>query len=109
MADAELDEDATAFGLDPAELRNRPEESFCIEHGNWQAWELFIDCQSQWRTLVTATGSVVRTALDLTAVSALIALYKPSKPKRLLRQVILIQQGAVAQMNKIPLETLFGE
>lgn len=97
-----------AFGIDPAENK-KDEEHFYVHNFNWLPWSIFLQCQNQWHSLAGAQGQLIRTGLDLSAVVAVIGLHKPKKPKAVLRAVILIQQGALAAMNKIPLERLFGE
>lgn len=84
-------------------------EDLTVMHENWKAWRLFMDCQSQWRWLVSPNGAATRIALDLSAVVAVLQLNKPKNPKKLLRKVVLIQQGAIAAMNNVSLETIFGE
>lgn len=94
-------QDAELFGL-PPELReqlqeaNQPPPDFIVMEENWQALEVFLACQTQWRH--SAHGV---TGLDYAALLPVISLYSPKHKKRLFDEVRLIELGALNAISKL--------
>jgi hypothetical protein len=90
--DKELLEDAKAFGIILAE----PEPAeFAIWPENLETVQLFIDCQTQWRT----TGSGV-IGLDYGVVLALASLSGATDPLALLRDLQVMEMRARELINQ---------
>lgn len=89
--DAELLADAKAFGVILAE----PEPvQFVVWPENVAAVQLFIDCQTQWRT--TGAGVI---GLDYSVVLAVATLSGASDPLSLLRDIQVMETRAVELIN----------
>lgn len=66
---------------------------------NWQALEIFLACQTQWR-IVAGMGGVFYQGLDYPALMAVIKLHsKPKHRKALFKAVQMIEQGALECIN----------
>lgn len=81
-------------------------ESFVIANDNWQAWRIFEQVKTQWR--MGATGPI---ALDYNVVGLVIEYFgvPARKRKRRLREVTLIERGALAGLKGIRHERLWPE
>ena len=85
--------DAKAFGLALPEP-DAPER-FEVWPDNWPAVEMFLRCQTQWRT--TASGVC---GLDYSAVEWLFRLYEVEEPATVLENLQVMEAAAVKILNK---------
>ena len=85
--------DAKAFGL--ALPKIEAPEDFEVWPDNWPAVEMFLRCQTQWRT--TASGVC---GLDYTAVLAVFRLYEVEEPTTVLEDLQVMEAAAVKILNK---------
>ena len=85
--------DAKAFGLIMPELE--APKDFEVWPDNWPAVEMFLRCQTQWRT--TAAGVC---GLDYTAVLAVFRLYEVEDQPTVLENLQVMEAAAVKILNK---------
>ena len=85
--------DAKAFGLIMPALETP--KDFEVWPDNWPAVEMFLRCQTQWRT--TASGVC---GLDYTAVLAVFRLYEVEEPTTVLENLQVMEAAAVKILNK---------
>ena len=85
--------DAKAFGLIMPELE--APKDFEVWPDNWPAVEMFLRCQTQWRT--TASGVC---GLDYSAVEWLFRLYEVEEPATVLENLQVMEAAAVKILNK---------
>ena len=85
--------DAKAFGL-ALPVPKAPED-FEVWPGNWPAVEMFLRCQTQWRT--TSAGVC---GLDYTAVLAVFRLYEVEDQPTVLEDLQVMEAAAVKILNK---------
>jgi hypothetical protein len=79
--------DAAAFGL---ALPEQTVEHFEVWEENWPAVEMFLRCQTQWRT--TMNGLL---GLDYGAVAWLLRLYEVEDPRALLEDLQVMEAAAL--------------
>lgn len=79
-----------------------------IWHCHWKAWELFQLLSRSWRKIVLANGRVITEGLDYAAVNGVMQIIQPKNPKRLFRQLRWLELGALAGINKTPLDEVIG-
>ena len=85
--------DAAAFGIALPEPEGP--EDFEVWQENWEAVEMFLRCQTQWRTSMSGL-----LGLDYGAVQWLFRLYEVKDPRSLLEH-LQVMEGAVMQiLNK---------
>ncbi len=70
-------------------------EDFEVWPDNWPAVEMFLRCQTQWRT--TSAGVC---GLDYTAVLAVFRLYEVEEPTTVLENLQVMEAAAVKILNK---------
>ena len=85
--------DAKAFGLALPEP-DAPEH-FEVWPDNWPAVEMFLRCQTQWRTTMSGVCG-----LDYTAVLAVFRLYEVEEPTTVLENLQVMEAAAVKILNK---------
>jgi hypothetical protein len=95
QANKDMLEDAKAYGLElePEMLRGA---DFGVWEDNWHAVELFLRCQTQWRTGPGGvTGGVI--GLDYSVVLALATMYLPAtaQAKTVLEEVQIMEARAL--------------
>jgi len=87
-----------ALGLMPeaiAEIQNRKQSKvFEVLEENWPALELFLRCQTQWRT--TMNGVL---GLDYVAVAWLFRLYAVKDKRAMLEDLQIMEAAAMATLN----------
>ena len=66
---------------------------------NWQAIEVFVACQTQWRYL-SGMGGAVRTGLDYTAVHAVMVMMQVEDTKDCLMRLQVCEQEALEIFNE---------
>jgi hypothetical protein len=87
----ETQSDAAAFGL---ALPEQSVEHFDVWEENWSAVEMFLRCQTQWRT--TMNGLL---GLDYGAVAWLLRLYEVEDPRALLEDLQVMEAAALITIN----------
>lgn len=85
--------DAAAFGVVLPEP-DAPED-FEIWPENWPAVEMFLRCQTQWRTTMAGVCG-----LDYTAVLAVFRLYEVEDQPTVLENLQVMEAAAVKILNK---------
>ena len=85
--------DAKAFGLALPELETP--EHFEVWEQNWPAVEIFLRCQTQWRTTMAGVCG-----LDYSAVEWLFRLYKVEDQPTVLENLQVMEAAAVKILNK---------
>lgn len=93
-SNAEMIEDAKAMGLDASELPDRRASDFVVWPENQQTVEVFLDCQTQWRT---ASSGVI--GLDYAVVLTVANLCGAADPLSLLRDIQVMEVHARGLMN----------
>mgnify|MGYP003127766226 FL=1 len=88
----QLKADAKAFGL---LLPKGKEQHFEVWEENWPAVEMFLRCQTQWRTTMSGVCG-----LDYAAVQWLFTLYKVKDPPAVLEDLQIMESTAVKILNK---------
>lgn len=83
MIDQSAD-DAAAFGIDIGEPA--PPEHFEVEPDAWDAVQMFLRCQTQWRT---GPGGVI--GLDYLALEMAFRLYGASDPAAMLEDIQVME------------------
>ena len=87
-----------ALGLMPeaiAEIQNRKQSKvFEVLEENWPALELFLRCQTQWRT--TMNGVL---GLDYVAIAWLFRLYAVKDKRAMLEDLQIMEAAAMATLN----------
>ena len=87
-----------ALGLMPeaiAEIQNRKQSKvFEVLEENWPALELFLRCQTQWRT--TMNGVL---GLDYVAIAWLFRLYAVKDKRAMLEDLQIMDAAAMATLN----------
>jgi len=81
--------DAAAFGIDLDQPP--PPEHFEVEPDAWDAMQMFLRCQTQWRT---GTNGVI--GLDYLALDLLFRLYGASDPVTMLEDIQVIEGEILA-------------
>lgn len=78
-----------------AEIQNRKQsKAFEVLEENWPALELFLRCQTQWRT--TMNGVL---GLDYVAVAWLFRLYAVKDKRAMLEDLQIMEAAAMATLN----------
>jgi hypothetical protein len=83
--------DAAAFGI---ALPEQPANDFEVLEENWPVVEMFLRCQTQWRT--TMSGIL---GLDYAAVAWLLKLYEVEDPRALLEDLQIMEAAAMMALN----------
>ena len=89
---SQLKADAKAFGLVLPEVK---EEHFEVWEENWPAVEMFLRCQTQWRTTMSGVCG-----LDYTAVQWLFKLYEVKDQPAVLEDLQIMESAAMKILNK---------
>lgn len=84
--------DAAALGV---ALPEQPPEAFEVWEENWPVVEMFLRCQTQWRT--TMNGVL---GLDYGAVAWLLRLYEVEDQRALLEDLQVMEAAAMAVLNR---------
>jgi hypothetical protein len=71
------------------------EEHFEVWEENWPAVEMFLRCQTQWRTTMSGVCG-----LDYTAVQWLFKLYEVKDPPAVLEDLQIMESAAMKILNK---------
>lgn len=86
-------------GMDPGEInamrKARKTEEFEIWEDNWEAFGLFLQCQTQWR--VSMSGLV---GLDYSAVAWILRLYEVEDQRLTLEKLQVIEATVLQMMNQ---------
>jgi len=78
-----------------AEIQNRKQSKvFEVLEENWPALELFLRCQTQWRT--TMNGVL---GLDYVAIAWLFRLYAVKDKRAMLEDLQIMEAAAMATLN----------
>ena len=95
----ETNDDLRALGLMPdaiAEIEQRNQSNDCeVWEENWAVLELFLRCQTQWRT--TMNGVL---GLDYVAVAWLFRLYAVDDERSMLEDLQVMEAAAMAKLNE---------
>lgn len=95
----ETNDDLRALGLMPdaiAEIEQRNQSNDCeVWEENWAVLELFLRCQTQWRT--TMNGVL---GLDYVAVAWLFRLYAVDDERSMLEDLQVMEAAAMATLNE---------
>ena len=89
---SELLSDAAAFGI---ALPPTEQKDFEVFSENWDAVEMFVRCQTQWRT--AASGVM---GLDYAAVQWVFRLYEVKNPAAVLESLQIMEAAALKIFNK---------
>lgn len=81
------------FGLALPELE--PEGDFEVWEENWPAMEMFLRCQTQWRT--TMSGVL---GLDYSAVAWILRLYEVEDQRSMLEDLQVMEAAAMTALNE---------
>ena len=73
----------------------RPQKHFEVWEENWPAVEMFLRCQTQWRT--TMNGLL---GLDYGAVAWILRLYEVEDPRALLEDLQVMEAAALMLINE---------
>jgi hypothetical protein len=100
-------EDADALGLTPdqvAMINGDPVGDFVVDHDNWPAFLLFLDCHTQW--IYVVGDKLVRLGLDYSKVLSVMQMrgIKRKHRSEMFDRICLIERGALAGLNNIDLE-----
>ena len=87
-----MEQDAKAFGV---AFEKPDSDDFEVWPDNWPVVEMFLRCQTQWRT--TASGVC---GLDYSAVEWLFRLYEVKDCRAMLEGLQVMEAAAVKLMNK---------
>jgi hypothetical protein len=87
----ETQSDAAALGI---VMPEQPREDFEIWEENWPVVEMFLRCQTQWRT--TMNGVL---GLDYGAVAWLFKMYAVEDPRALLEDLQIMEAAAMMVIN----------
>lgn len=87
----ETDADAAALGI---VMPEQPREDFELLEENWAVVEMFLRCQTQWRT--TMSGVL---GLDYGAVAWLFKMYAVEDPRALLEDLQIMEAAAMMVIN----------
>ena len=82
-------DDAAAFGLDLGQPP--PPEHFEVEPDAWNAMQMFLRCQTQWRT---GPNGVI--GLDYLALDLMFRLYGASDPATMLEDIQVVEGEILA-------------
>lgn len=67
---------------------------------NWPALEIFLMCRTQWR-IISGIGGASYQGLDYTALNSVIdRKVKPKKRERMFDDVLIIESGALPELNR---------
>lgn len=84
-------------------LPDRPQAKkphpFYVHPSNWQAFQVFEACQTQWR-LVVGMGGVVYQGLDYPAVLSVLDAWGVKKRTKVFEQVRSLEAGALSVLNE---------
>ena len=81
------------FGLALPELE--PDGDFEVWEENWPAMEMFLRCQTQWRT--TMSGVL---GLDYSAVAWILRLYEVEDQRSMLEDLQVMEAAAMTALNE---------
>lgn len=84
--------DAAVFGI---ALPEQPADEFEVWEENWPVVEMFLRCQTQWRT--TMNGVL---GLDYGAVAWLLRLYEVEDQRSMLEDLQVMEAAAMAVLNR---------
>jgi hypothetical protein len=74
---------------------SKPESDFEVWEENWSAVEMFLRCQTQWRTTM---GGLL--GLDYGAVAWLLRLYEVEDQRSLLEDLQIMEAAVLIKINK---------
>jgi hypothetical protein len=103
-ADEDDDSDGSEYILLNADQRPPPrpapppEKHYYVHPKNWQAYQVFRHCFSQWR-VVAGMGGIAYQGLDYPSVWTVIKAQRCKRPHRIFRQIQLIEAGALSKIN----------
>jgi hypothetical protein len=89
-----VDSDAAGLGVAPPPTRETPHEDFEVWPENWDAVQMFLRCQTQWRT--AGMGGVL--GLDYVAVSWLLRLYRVRDQRAVLEDLQTMEAAVLEAM-----------
>ena len=72
-----------------------PKDDFEVWEENWPVVEMFLRCQTQWRT--TMKGLL---GLDYVAVAWLLSLYQIENPRALLEGLQVMEEAVLIKINE---------
>jgi hypothetical protein len=72
-----------------------PKDDFEVWEENWPVVEMFLRCQTQWRT--TMKGLL---GLDYVAVAWLLSLYQIENPRALLEGLQVMEEAVLVKINE---------
>lgn len=75
-------------------MPEQPREDFEVWEENWTVVEMFLRCQTQWRT--TMSGVL---GLDYGAVAWLFKMYAVEDPRALLEDLQIMEEAAMLTIN----------
>jgi hypothetical protein len=75
-----------------------PPQTFTVHPDNWLAFMVFRACQTQWRMVVGMSGALYQ-GLDYPSVLAVLDAWKVKKRKKVFRQIVLIETGALSVIH----------
>ena len=75
---------------------SREHNEYIVEHDNWESWDVFRRCGTQWR-IAQMSGRVL--GLDYSAVSAIINMTGSSDQMKVFDGVQLIEAGYLSKQN----------
>jgi hypothetical protein len=90
-----VDSDAVVLGIEPPpDYGNRATDDFEVWPENWDAVQMFLRCQTQWRT--AGMGGVL--GLDYVAVSWLLRLYRVRDQRAVLEDLQTMEAAVLEAM-----------
>lgn len=94
-----MESDLAAFGLDApvTDFEHEEDGDYHVLPENWDALELFIECERQWR-LAGMEG--VRVGLDYTAVASVMSINEIENQRDVFRRLRDIEAGALEAMQE---------
>ena len=81
-------------------------DDLIVDYENWEAFEVFINCSTQWR--VISGMATVMQGLDYTSVESVMRMMGIKNKPEIFQKLRLIERGALAEMRGTQLEELLN-
>lgn len=100
MRESEPEEsDGSEYIMLPERPPEPDPEHFYVHPSNWTAFQIFEACRTQWRLVVGMSG-VLYQGLEYPSVMAVITAWGVKNPRKVFRQVRLLEIGALSVINE---------
>lgn len=103
--DSTTEDEQWIEGIEEGRKQLEAEQVVIVDHENWEAYLVFLDCATQWRVAVTL-GPLLLLGIDYAALEAVMRMRRVKDKRDVFKRVQLLEQGAIFARSGRPLEQL---